>query len=53
MIDDFIKELFKKPMISVLFDVRDQLFTQCLFKTKVINIACNRHLSIAYRKQPH
>ena len=39
MIDDFIKELFKKPMIPVFVDVRDGRFTRSKFATKVIDIA--------------
>jgi hypothetical protein len=47
MIDDFIKELFKKPMIPVFVDVRDRRFTRSFFATKVIYIASYRHESIA------
>jgi hypothetical protein len=47
MIDDFIKELFKKPMIPVFVDVRDGRFTRSKFATKVIDIARYRHQSIA------
>jgi hypothetical protein len=47
MINDFIKELFKKPMIPVFVDIRDGRLTRSLFATKVIYIARYRHQSIA------